>query len=60
MTKKVFWIDPYLTQLDTSVRGVDGNKITVNETIFYAFSGGQESDYGSIGGYSRTGSKKGR
>lgn len=51
MTKKVFWIDPYLTQLETSVRGVDGNKITVNETIFYAFSGGQESDHGSIGGY---------
>lgn len=51
MTKKVFWVDPYLTQLETSVRGVDGNKITVNETIFYAFSGGQESDHGSIGGY---------
>jgi len=26
-------------------------KTTTKETIFYAFSGGQESDSGSIGGY---------
>lgn len=50
MTKKVFWQDPYLTQLDTTIKTVDGNKITVAETIFYAFSGGQESDRGTIGG----------
>ncbi len=58
MTKKVFWIDPYLTQLETNVRWADGNTITVNETIFYAFSGGQESDHGSIGGYSVLVAKK--
>lgn len=51
MTTKVFWEDPYLTELDTTIKTVDGNQITLAETIFYAFSGGQESDTGTIGGY---------
>jgi len=51
MTEMVFWADPYLRQLDTCVMRVDGNKVTVAETIFYALSGGQESDAGTIGGY---------
>lgn len=51
MTIKVFWDNPYLTELTTTVKKVDGNRITVSETIFYAFSGGQESDAGTIGGY---------
>ncbi len=51
MTRKLFWADPYLTELDTTVTGVTGPDITVAETIFYAFSGGQESDAGTIGGY---------
>jgi Ser-tRNA(Ala) deacylase AlaX len=51
MTQKIFWQDPYLTQLDTHVASVRGNDITVAETIFYALSGGQESDSGSIGGH---------
>jgi Ser-tRNA(Ala) deacylase AlaX len=51
MTKKRFWEDPYLTTLDTLVESVHGNTITLRETIFYAFSGGQESDTGTIGGY---------
>lgn len=50
MTKKLFWQDPYLTHLDTRVTRVDGNDVTVAETIFYAFAGGQESDHGTIGG----------
>jgi len=49
MTKKIFWEDPYLTQLETRIASVKGNDITVEQTIFYAFSGGQESDYGTIG-----------
>ena len=51
MTQKIFWNHPYLTELATTVATVQDNQITVKETIFYAFSGGQESDYGSIGGY---------
>jgi len=51
MTDKVFWRDPYLRQLDTRVVGVDGADVTLEETIFFALSGGQESDHGTIGGY---------
>jgi len=51
MTKKIFWEDPYLSELETVVTTINGNIITVAETIFYAFSGGQESDSGTIGGF---------
>ncbi|WP_431687826.1 alanyl-tRNA editing protein [Hahella sp. NBU794] len=51
MTRKIFWEDPYLTTLSTYVTGVQGAAVTVEETIFYAFSGGQESDHGTIGGF---------
>jgi Ser-tRNA(Ala) deacylase AlaX len=47
---KLFWQDPYRTRLDTRVAGVASNDVTLAETIFYAFSGGQESDAGTIGG----------
>jgi len=49
MTKKMFWKDPYLTQLDTVITSVKDTDVTVEQTIFFAFSGGQESDYGTIG-----------
>lgn len=48
MTTKIFWQDPYLTELTTTIATVSNNQITVSETIFYAFSGGQESDAGTI------------
>lgn len=51
MTNKLFWTDPYLTVLDTKIQTVSGDWVTLVETIFYAFSGGQESDNGFIGGY---------
>jgi alanyl-tRNA synthetase len=50
MTEKIFWQDPYRTTLETRVTSVDGADVTVAETIFFAFSGGQESDSGSLGG----------
>jgi Ser-tRNA(Ala) deacylase AlaX len=50
MTKKQFWVDPYQTTFDTTVATVDGANVTLQSTIFFAFSGGQESDAGSIGG----------
>lgn len=58
MTQKIFWLDPYLTELETTVETVNVNQITVKETIFYAFSGGQESDYGTIGGFTVLEAKK--
>lgn len=50
MTRKLFWENPYLTELETTVTSVKDNDITVDQTIFYAQSGGQESDQGSING----------
>lgn len=49
MLRKVFWEDPYLTHLDTEIATVDGDDVTLAATIVYAFSGGQESDHGTIG-----------
>ena len=51
MTEKVFWQAPYLKRLPTQVVTVAGAEITVVRTIFYAQSGGQESDKGTIGGH---------
>jgi len=49
--EKIFWTDPYLTELAAKITSVDGDMITVDRTIAYAFSGGQESDRGTIDKY---------
>ncbi|HZW60646.1 MAG TPA: alanyl-tRNA editing protein [Candidatus Babeliales bacterium] len=46
--KKVFWDNPYQTELDTTVAEVNGNQILFNETIIYSFAGGQESDKATV------------
>lgn len=51
MTNRVFWDDPYRTSLATTVVAVSGIDVTVAESVFFAFSGGQESDRGWIGGH---------
>ena len=51
MVAKLFWQDPYRTMLDTRIAAVEGDVVRLEETIFYAFSGGQESDAGTIGGH---------
>jgi alanyl-tRNA synthetase len=50
VTRKVFWEDPYRTELDTSISSVTDDLVTAEATIFYAFAGGQESDTGTIAG----------
>jgi Ser-tRNA(Ala) deacylase AlaX len=52
VTEKLFWQDPYRVQLTTRILSVDGDELTLEATIFYALSGGQESDRGTIGGHS--------
>ena len=51
MTRKAFWDDPYRKEVDTHVEEVRGADVTLAETIFFAFSGGQESDRGTIAGH---------
>ncbi|MBI4152155.1 alanyl-tRNA editing protein [Candidatus Woesearchaeota archaeon] len=50
MTQKKFWEDPYLTQCTATVTEINGPKVKLDQTIFFAFSGGQASDEGTIGG----------
>jgi alanyl-tRNA synthetase len=50
MTKKYFWDDPYATSHQTVVSAVDGGEIELDSSIYFAFSGGQEGDQGTIGG----------
>ena len=49
--KKIFWDDPYKTELQTTVTSVNENIITLRETIAYAFTGGQQSDDGTINNF---------
>ena len=47
--QKVFWEDPYLTELKVKITSSEKNRVTLDRTIIYAFSGGQQSDSGTIG-----------
>lgn len=51
MTIKAFWDDPYRLREEARVSSALGDEVRLDETIFFAFSGGQESDAGSIGGH---------
>ena len=44
---KIFWKDPYLTELVARVTSVNSDTLTLDRTIFYVVSGGQESDTGT-------------
>lgn len=47
-TTKQFWINSYQTSLRTNVINVYGNDVTVQETIIFSESGGQEGDRATI------------
>jgi len=51
-TQKLFWNNPYQTECTATVTEISGKKIKVDQTIFYAFSGGQLSDDETIAGIS--------
>ncbi len=48
--RKIFWDNPYQTDLETRVASVDNNTILFEETIAFSFSGGQESDHAYVNG----------
>lgn len=48
--KKVFWDNPYQTQLHTQVQQVNGNELLFDSTIAFSFAGGQESDKATVNG----------
>ncbi len=51
VTRILFWDDPYATSLPASVVAATTHEATLDQTIFYAFAGGQERDHGTIGGH---------
>jgi Ser-tRNA(Ala) deacylase AlaX len=50
VTERHFWTDAYCRELDTHVTRISGDTVWLARTVFFAESGGQESDFGSIGG----------
>lgn len=49
--KKIFWENPYLTEIETKISSVNADTVTLDKTVAFAFSGGQQSDSGTIDGY---------
>jgi tetratricopeptide (TPR) repeat protein len=48
--EEIFWEDSYLTEFSTRVTSVERDMVTLDRILFFAASGGQESDTGTIGG----------
>lgn len=49
-TERLFYQDPYMKEAEAQVQEINSKEIILNQTIFFAFSGGQESDSGTING----------
>ncbi len=50
MTKKLFHLDQYLKEFFAKVESIDGNRVVLDQTAFYATAGGQTGDTGEING----------
>jgi Ser-tRNA(Ala) deacylase AlaX len=48
MTKKLYMEDPYLTEFEAIVLEINGNKIILDKTAFFAENGGQVGDTGYL------------
>ncbi|MFA4946420.1 MAG: alanyl-tRNA editing protein [Candidatus Micrarchaeia archaeon] len=49
-TEKVFWRNAYQRECDSRVTRIDNNRVYLDATVAFAFSGGQESDDAFING----------
>lgn len=48
-TERLFLRDAYLTAFEATVAAVDGDRVALDRTAFYATSGGQPHDTGTLG-----------
>lgn len=48
-TELLFLEDAYLRDVDATVTGVDGDRVTLDRTVFYPTGGGQPHDTGTLG-----------
>ncbi|MBD3155453.1 MAG: phenylalanine--tRNA ligase subunit beta [Candidatus Aenigmarchaeota archaeon] len=49
-TERLFYQDPYIKEAEAEVEEINGKEVILDKTLFFAFSGGQASDKGSING----------
>ena len=48
MTKELFLEDSYLKACAAEITAIDGDKVSLNQTVFYPAGGGQETDTGVL------------
>jgi len=48
LTEKIYLKDSYIKEIEASITSIDGNKITLDKTIFYPVGGGEPCDTGKI------------
>lgn len=48
MTKELFLNDSYQTMCKANILSIEGDKVILNQTIFYPTGGGQECDIGTF------------
>ncbi|MGO1058643.1 alanyl-tRNA editing protein [Planococcus sp. FY231025] len=48
MTKELFLEDSYLKTCETEITAIDGDKVSLDQTVFYPAGGGQETDTGVL------------